>query len=74
MFVFIWVIKELVELCAEFLELYDQNPWRTNMLKLATFDPILKQPHNAVDRQERLYICYKNFFSTFTKPTQICRC
>ena len=30
------------------LELYDQNPWRNNFPKLATFDPILQQPHSAL--------------------------
>ena len=30
------------------LELYDQNPWRNNLPKLATFDPILQRPHSAL--------------------------
>ena len=31
------------------LELYDQNPWRNNWSKLATFDPILQRPHSAMN-------------------------
>ena len=30
------------------LELYDQNPWRNNLSKLTTFDPILQRPHSAI--------------------------
>ena len=30
------------------LELYDQNPWRNNLPKLATFDPNLQRPHSAL--------------------------
>ena len=33
------------------LELYDQNPWRNNFPKLATFDHILQRPHSALHRK-----------------------
>ena len=30
------------------LELLDQNPWRNNLSKLATFESILQRPHIAM--------------------------
>ena len=30
------------------LELYDQNPWRNDLSKLATFDSDLQRPHSAL--------------------------
>ena len=29
-------------------ELYDLNPWRNNLSKLATYDSILQRPHSAL--------------------------
>ena len=35
------------------LELYDQNPWRNNLSKLLTFDPILQWPYSALAARSR---------------------
>ena len=43
----IWGVEGAV---CKILELCDQNPWRNNLSKLATFDPISQRPHSALVR------------------------
>ena len=63
-------------MCAK-LEVSDQNPWRNNLSKLATFDLILQRPHNALiyahlSRNFVVAICavFPQIFGDFkVKPT-----
>ena len=47
-FVLIWILRELRELCAKFEKILGQNRWRNKLSKLATFDPSFQLSHSAV--------------------------